>query len=155
MEGRPNKPTVLKLLEGNPGKRPLPENEPKPDKELLQCPDYLKTDDIAYNEWNRLIPELYKLGLLTKIDQIVLEIYCSQYSVYRQAMEVINEDGLITNNIRHGDKANPAAQVAREAAKIIKAIAVEFGLTPSSRCRISLPGQNTDDEMEKLLSVKR
>ena len=64
---------------------------------------------------------------------------------------LLKEDGLITTNIRNGDKAHPAAQIAREAAKIIKAIAVEFGLTPSSRGRISLPSDTIDDEFEKLL----
>ena len=155
MEGRPNKPTTLKLLEGNPGKRPLPENEPKPELMLIPCPEYLKSDKIAYTEWNRIVPELYKLGLLTKIDQATLELYCSQYSVYRQSYQVLKDEGLITTNIRHGDKAHPAAQIAREAAKIIQAIAVEFGLTPSSRGRISVPKESEDDPMEKLLSAKR
>ena len=155
MEGRPSKPTALKLIEGNPGKRPLPKNEPKPDTSLIPCPDYLKKDKVAFAEWKRIIPELYKLGLLTKVDKTALELYCSQYSIYRQALRVINDEGLITTNIRQGDKANPAAAIAREAAKVIKAIAVEFGLTPSSRCRINLPGQANDDPMEKLLSAKR
>jgi P27 family predicted phage terminase small subunit len=151
MVGRNPKPTTLKILEGNPGKRPLPKNEPKPEIDLIPCPDYLKDDAIAYEEWNRIVPELYKLGLLTKVDRAALELYCSQYSIYRDALKQIKEDGLITTNIRNGDKAHPAAQIAREAAKIIKAIAVEFGLTPSSRGRISLPSDTIDDEFEKLL----
>jgi len=31
MAGRKPKPTALKIIEGNPGKRPLNKNEPKPD----------------------------------------------------------------------------------------------------------------------------
>ncbi|MEQ8198694.1 MAG: phage terminase small subunit P27 family, partial [Clostridiaceae bacterium] len=30
--GRKPKPTAIKVLEGNPGKRPLNKNEPKPEK---------------------------------------------------------------------------------------------------------------------------
>jgi len=145
------KPTALKIIEGNPGKRPLNKNEPKPEIALVPCPDYLKEDDIAYEEWKRIVPELYKLGLLTNIDRAALELYCSQYSIYRSALEAIKEKGITTVNIRHGDKAHPATQVAREAAKIIKAIAIEFGLTPSSRGKISLPSGSIDDEFEKLL----
>jgi len=144
-------PTKLKELNGNPGKRPLNKNEPKPKEELLECPDWLKKDRLAFNEWKRIVPELYLLRLLTKIDRAALELYCSQYSIYRQAMKVIQKDGLITTNIRQGDKANPAAAIAREAAKIIKTICVEFGLTPSSRSRISLPNETIDDEFERLL----
>ena len=150
MSNKP-KPTNLKILEGNPGKRPLNKNEPKPKSNLIECPDYLKKDKLAFNEWQRIVPELYLLGLLTKIDRTALELYCSQYSIYRQALKTINEDGLITTNIRQGDKANPTVAIAREAAKIIKSICVEFGLTPSSRSRISLPSESIDDEFERLL----
>lgn len=149
MVGKP-KPTNLKILNGNPGKRPLNKNEPKPDLSLLTCPEYLAKDKFAFDEWNRIVPELYKLGLLTNIDQVSIEIYCSQYSIYRQALDIINSEGLITTNIRNGEKAHPATTTAREAAKIIKSICSEFGLTPSSRGRISLPGENLDEEFEKL-----
>lgn len=144
------KPTALKILEGNPGKRPLPKNEPKPEVAIIPCPAYLKSDRIAYNEWNRIVPELYKLGLLTNADKVTLEIYCSQYAIYRRAIRELGTD-LITTNIRNGDKANPAAAIAREAAKTIKAIAIEFGLTPSSRARISLPSESIDDELENMI----
>ena len=36
--GRKPKPTALKVLEGNPGKRPLNENEPIPPKGSIKCP---------------------------------------------------------------------------------------------------------------------
>jgi P27 family predicted phage terminase small subunit len=156
MVGRKNKPIGLKLLEGNTGHRPLPENEPKPEADLPPCPDYLKDDEYAFNEWNRITPELYKLGLLTVVDHIALELYCSQYSIYRQALEIIDSDGLITTNIRNGDKANPATTMARESAKIIKSLCAEFGLTQSSRGRISLPGGKEEESpMRKLWNKKR
>lgn len=149
--GRKPKPTELKKLEDNPGKRPLNENEPKPQEEMLKCPGHIKDNPIAKEEWDRIIPELYILGLLTTVDKVALEIYCTQYSIYRDAIEVIKIKGLTTTNIRNGIKANPSIAIAREAAKIIKAICVEFGLTPSSRGRISLPSESPEDEFEKLL----
>ena len=39
--GRKPKPTALKVLEGNPGKRPLNENEPIPPKGSIKCPSWL------------------------------------------------------------------------------------------------------------------
>ena len=47
------KPTVLKVLNGNPGKRPLNENEPQFSKKIPDCPKYIQDDGIAYAEWNR------------------------------------------------------------------------------------------------------
>ena len=39
--GRKPKPTALKVLEGNPGKRPLNDREPVPPKGTLKCPAWL------------------------------------------------------------------------------------------------------------------
>jgi P27 family predicted phage terminase small subunit len=144
------KPRSLKILEGNPGKRHL-KNEPQPENALLVCPWWLKKDRVAFNEWNRVVPELYKLGLLTKIDQSILEVYCSQYAIYRESIRLLSKEGLTTINAREGIKANPHSAIAREAAKIIKAVAIEFGFTPSSRGRISMPQESLDDELRKLV----
>lgn len=150
--GTKPKPTELKMLEGNLGHRPFNNNEPKPPKKMLECPQYIEEDVLAKQEWDRIIPELYLLNLLTTVDRAAIELYCTQYSIYRQALEDIKKNGLTTFNIRNGSKANPSVAIARESAKIIKAIATEFGLTPSSRSRIKIPNEEPEDEMEKLLT---
>ena len=50
--GRPPKPTALKLLHGNPGKRPISDREPKPPKGETTCPKHL--DATAKTEWKRI-----------------------------------------------------------------------------------------------------
>jgi hypothetical protein len=40
--GRRPKPTRLKLITGNPGKRPLNRNEPNPKRIIPACPDFLQ-----------------------------------------------------------------------------------------------------------------
>ena len=45
------KPTKLKLLEGNPGRRPINDKEPKPKERLPQCPTHLSEE--AKREWQR------------------------------------------------------------------------------------------------------
>lgn len=159
MVGRKPKPTKLHILNGNPSRLNLKEkikNEPKPEGALIVCPDYLVEDEIACTEWNRLAPELYKLGLLTIADQIAFELYCSQYSIYREALLIINKEGLTTNNIRDGFKALPEVTIAREAAKSIKSLCAEFGLTPSSRGRMSItPDKPDESPMKKLWNRKR
>ena len=64
--GRPPKPTAIKELEGNPGKRPLNKNEPKPKAKAPKCPPWLESD--AKKEWRRLSKELEAMGLLTQVD---------------------------------------------------------------------------------------
>ena len=49
MAGRKPKPTAIKELEGNPGKRKLNNKEPKPDKGMPVCPEWLPPE--AKAEW--------------------------------------------------------------------------------------------------------
>lgn len=52
MTGGKPKPTAIKELEGNLGKRKLNKKEPKPDKGMPVCPDWLLPEVKA--EWKRL-----------------------------------------------------------------------------------------------------
>lgn len=42
--GRKPKPTAVKMLEGNPGKRSLNAGEPKPEKKAPRCPSWLEDE---------------------------------------------------------------------------------------------------------------
>ena len=64
--GRKPKPTAVKELEGNPGKRPLNELEPKPKKKAPKCPGWLDAE--AKTEWRRVAKQLEELGVLTEVD---------------------------------------------------------------------------------------
>ena len=63
--GRKPKPTALKELEGNPGRRPLNGAEPKPDRKAPRCPSWLEEE--AKKEW-RVWAILEQMGLLTEMD---------------------------------------------------------------------------------------
>ena len=67
MAGRKPKPTRLKLITGNPGKRRLNEREPKPKAVVPRCP--VELCDAAKKEWRRIGKQLAVLGLLTEIDR--------------------------------------------------------------------------------------
>jgi len=82
--GRKPKPTKLKIIEGNPGKRPLNENEPIPQSIAPECPDWLSDD--AKKEWKRLAPELERLGLLTVLDMAAFAGYCQSYAKLKKSM---------------------------------------------------------------------
>ena len=79
MRGRRPKPTRLKVLTGNPGKRPLNPDEPKPERAIPECPAEL--GPVARREWDRLGKELASLGLLTNLDRAALAAYCGAYAL--------------------------------------------------------------------------
>ena len=85
--GRKPKPTAIKKLEGNPGKRGLNEKEPKPKKKAPKCPAWL--DEEAKKEWKRMCKQLEDLGILTEIDMAAFAGYCQAYSRWKDAEEFI------------------------------------------------------------------
>lgn len=159
MAGRKPIPTDLKILNGNPGKRPLPKNEPKPLVKDQTCPAIL--DSIGKVEWKRLIPELERLGLLTMADRSAITGYCVAFSKWIKAEQVLKDDGMvykITKTDRNGTPvsdyfmARPEVFIAHQMASLILKYCTEFGLTPSSRVRLSAGKKVEDDsEMEDLL----
>jgi P27 family predicted phage terminase small subunit len=156
-QGRKPKPARLKMLEGNPGKRPLPTNEPLPSTDKPTCPLWLDVE--AKREWKRISGELCRLGLLTIVDRVALTGYCEAYSRYRRAAEELKGGLTYTYQDKNGEIrqiAKPEVAIARDALNQVRQLCAEFGLTPSSRTRMTLPGHGEDeDPMEKLLSTHR
>jgi phage terminase small subunit len=75
------KPTALKLLQGNPGKRAINGREPKPKTGMPRCPDWL--DEEAKACWKRIVPQLNGMGVLTLIDADALANYCDTWSRWK------------------------------------------------------------------------
>jgi P27 family predicted phage terminase small subunit len=69
------KPTALKLLEGNPGKRSLNLADGiNPRIEVPSTPKHLGQE--ARREWKRITPLLVELGLVSGLDRAALALYC-------------------------------------------------------------------------------
>lgn len=142
MRGRKPRPTHLKLVTGNPGKRPLNKAEPKPATGLPQPPAELSDD--ARNEWRRVATRLHALGLLTGVDRAALAAYCQAFGRWRQAERALAEmakldpvTGALMIRTKEGNAIqNPLVGVANKAMADMVRYAAEFGMTPSARSRI-------------------
>lgn len=137
MRGRRPKPTRLKVLTGNPGKRPLNHAEPQPDPQIPECPSEL--GPVGRREWDRLVGELGKLNLLTNLDRAALAAYCGAYSLWAEATEAIQKYGTMVKSPSGYPIQSPYVSIANRQAEIMMRISSEFGFTPASRSRISLP----------------
>jgi phage terminase small subunit len=89
MRGRKPKPTHLKLLEGNPGRRPLNIGEPRPQAKIPTCPAHLSPS--AKAEWKRLAHMLHRLGVITELDRAALAAYCQAYGRWVEAERKLKE----------------------------------------------------------------
>ena len=89
MRGRKPTPTYLKLLNGNPGKRRLNPNEPKPRNRTPTCPSHLCPS--AKAEWKRLAAQLAILQILTEFDRGALAAYCQTYGRWMEAERKLHD----------------------------------------------------------------
>lgn len=152
IRGRKPKPTAMKVLEGNPGKRPLNEHEPTPPKGTLRCPTWLEAE--AKKEWRRLAPSLEAMGALTSVDITAFSGYCQAYARWKEAEEFISQHGSIFQTPSGYVQQVPQVSIAQQNLKIMQSFCSEFGLTPATRSRIiANSGEGTDesDPMESLL----
>ena len=146
MAGRKPKPTAIKKLQGNPGKRPLNKAEPQPKKECPDIPSHLDLEAIA--EWERIVPELLILGILTRIDRAALAAYCMAYSRWVKAEKLIAEKGTLYKTKSGNIMTSPALWVANKAMEQMHKFLTEFGMTPSSRSRIKVSVKIAEDPYE-------
>lgn len=147
MAGRRPKPTAIKKLEGNRGHRPLSKTEPLPDKTPPTCPSWLSYQ--AKAEWKRVVPELERLGLITIVDRAALTGYCEAYARYVKAAKAIQDSftyDYIDQSFKTKRARKPEVDICRDSLNQVKAFCIEFGLTPSSRGRMSVPGQVPDQD---------
>lgn len=93
--GRKSKPTALKLLEGNPGNRPLNTAKPR-STGVPDCPDWL--EDEAKAEWERMSTVLENMGMLTDMDMVAFAGYCQAYARWREAEEFLSQHGFFVRS---------------------------------------------------------
>jgi P27 family predicted phage terminase small subunit len=135
MQGRKPKPTELKRLAGNPGKRPLNDSEPRFGGEWsMRAPRHLSDD--AKAEWKRVAPLLASAGVLTAVDRAALAGYCQAWARWIEAEKMIEEQGYVLATPSGYQQQSPYVTIANKALELVKTFAVEFGMTPSSRSRI-------------------
>ena len=153
VRGRKPKPTALKVLEGNPGKRPLNDHEPIPPKGELKCPSWLLPE--AKKEWKRLASSLEAMGVLTMADLTAFAGYCQAYARWKEAEEFITQHGSIFKTPSGYVQQVPQVSIAQQNLKIMQSFCSDFGLTPATRARIIAGGSGredvSEDPMEKLL----
>ena len=130
-------PTVIKKMRGNPGGRPLNEKEPKPvQTKVKRMPRGLSND--AKKLWRTLATTLIDWGVLTDWDIPAFMLMAEHYAIAMQASRIITEEGLQTIDEHKCQRKHPLLQVMRDSSTAFRLYASEFGLTPSSRSRLSV-----------------
>ena len=159
--GRNRKPTAVRKLQGNAGKRALNKREPKPKPGIPEMPPHLSK--IAVLAWKRLIPIIAAMNILTVADGDALGGYCSAIAQWAMAEAAIAKHGILIAEVvqsRGGDtvvtvlKTNPAVRIKSDALKHMRSFESEFGLTPASRSKLQINADSDDaDPFETFLNA--
>lgn len=141
------KPTVLKILEGNPGKRPINLHEPKPRAGIGDPIEEFHPEALA--EFNRLKEEGERLGVLTLADRSAFLAYCAEWSRYLRAIRYLKEHGEVYEepdgygNVKR--RAHPEVKVAKECLTQMRLLGHELGLSPAARGPLQVKVSNDED----------
>ena len=134
MLGPKPKPTRLKLVTGNPGRRPLNDHEAKPRTVIPDPPDMLRDEALA--EWRRITLLLAEVGLIAKLDRAVIAGYCQAWARYVEAERQLVTTGLIIKAANGFPMQSPYLSIANKALDQVRQMSEQIGLSGSARSRI-------------------
>jgi P27 family predicted phage terminase small subunit len=135
MSRRP-KPTAIRRLEGNRGKRAWNHDEPVPPDALPRCPEHLAP--VARTEWRRVARTLHGMGVLTTIDRAALAAYCQAYARWVEAEERLKETPPLLKTPSGYVQQSPWLAIANKQLEVMGRYMVELGMTPAARSRVGI-----------------
>jgi len=88
--------------------------------------------------WDEIVPAMTSSGLIDRVDVPALEAIAISVARWREAEEVLREEGLFVASPNGYRVAHPAIAVSQKAAAEYRSWAARFGLTPSDRIGLGL-----------------
>lgn len=97
--------------------------------------------------WGYVVGILDRMGVLTEADALAVELLCEARADWLSARDAILDAGGETYVTEAGlIKAHPAVAMRNDAARRMQSLLAEFGMSPSSRSKVS--ANNQDDQTD-------
>jgi phage terminase small subunit len=147
MPGPQRKPTVLKIIEGNRGKRALPKNEPKPRGDLKGTKPPADFTEAQADVWRYTLDNCPP-GLLTHIDRDLLIAWCKASELHARASRLqaakdakAREEGgeELLAMTKGGYMQSSYLSIINRQAVLLLQLAGALGFSPAARTRINAP----------------
>lgn len=153
---KPKSP-ALKMLAGNPGKRPLKPGAQRGARWAAGVPAVPKhLSKAAKVVWKRTVKELQSAGVLAMVDREIIAAFSVAVADLEALSARIDADGLMLEVEaldRNGRptgakvlKAHPLLKWRQDLLNKVRQLAAEIGVTPAARSKVSGP---PEDEAEK------
>lgn len=158
MAGRPRK--VIDISTGKIGKeaiknRKIQEEKLKLGREQLKAPEWLR--DESKEEFERVVEEAGKIGILDNLDLGILVIYCNAYSCYVDVSKLIQENGYLgmrTTKYDDYETVHPLLIVQEKYVKQIMQCSTKLGLATTDRLKLIVPTKE-DPKENKFIELIR
>ena len=147
MAGRPRKPRWQKEIAGTI--RPDRENPHPPNftPSTVECPMGLSAPARAI--WETVAPELAEHGVLKKVQEHQLVMYCNAVATAQKAQKVLDRQGTTyKTKTQMGStmvRKRPELEIVDKMMGHARQFAMQFGLTPASEGRISAAPKKQSD----------
>lgn len=156
MSGPPRDPTKLRVLKGNPSKRPLNLLEPLPEKGVPKPPKHLGQEARKY--WDHFAEILTNMDVITLADEAALCRLCETYAeVIELQLDIELEGRTYRTFSREGNltfRTRPEVRLLQETDRRLRGYLADFGLTPASRSKVSRsPAKDHPNAFEKYFKV--
>lgn len=152
--GQNRKPTIMKAIQGTLRADRLMPNEPQPNIVTIPPPMPDGLNDYAQKEWEKMTLELTEIGMLTNVDLAQLAAYCNEMGNYweceKARKKVKAEDESEESKEEAALFYKNYFDMAQRHLKAAKDLAIQFGFTPASRTRISIPKKEAKSELDLL-----
>lgn len=151
MAGRPRKSvdaSVAKRGKKEKINRKIQEEKLKIDRDQLIAPAFL--DDVAKEEFYRVVDETAKIDVLDNLDLSILAMYCNAYSQYIEVNEQIRNT---MPALRYNDKgrSSPLITIQDKLAKQILSYSSKLGLATTDRLKLMVPNELAENKENKFL----
>lgn len=140
MRGRKPTPSALRLLRGNPGKRPINVDEPQPGALEAVCPALL-ADPVARLEWDRAIVPAIAIGQVTAADRALAIAHCELWATWQsQLAEAVKHPHVVAVGKHKYPTPNPARIMANKTLQLLAGVDEKLGFSPTSRAKVQTRG---------------
>ena len=145
MSGRHPKSTKLKMITGNPGGRPLNENEPQPEIGIPEIPDWIKEFPRAVENWEHESEILDGMRLMTHAEAGLLAMRSYLFSQLVELALLIKQEGRVVDG-----KTNPNARQLDSLIKEYRICGNLLGLDASSRSKLAVGSKHSGNEWDDI-----
>lgn len=151
-------PTELRILRGNPSKRPLNAAEPQPPSDGIVMPEHL--GEVAARRWGELLPMLQSTRVMTRADVEALARYCDTYEWWLAVRAKLKAEGDTYPILNDGGEIKyiaqrPEVSIAHKLATQLRQLEADFGLSPAARVSLKVePDAPQESTLQKFLALK-